>query len=60
MTFIKTFIAILLILIISTGAWAWTKYTQPLLVLDMHNAPELPKHFRLMCLIVVIDLLQFD
>lgn len=29
------------------GAYAWAGYTRTMLVLDMRNAPELPKHFRM-------------
>jgi protein-tyrosine phosphatase len=34
------------ILLLLTASFAWAKYTQPWLVLDMRNTPELPKHFR--------------
>ncbi len=34
------------ILIMCASAMVWANYYRPLLVLDMRNSPELPKHFR--------------
>lgn len=35
-----------IVLLLTISAFSWAKYTRPLLVLDMRNSPELPKHFR--------------
>lgn len=40
-------LGIAFLLLIIPSALVWAKYTQPLLVLDMRNSPELPKHFRI-------------
>ena len=39
-------IAMAIIIALLTSVFAWARYTQPLLVLDMRNVGELPKNFR--------------
>ncbi|MBX3709077.1 MAG: hypothetical protein KIT56_02150 [Gammaproteobacteria bacterium] len=39
-------LGIIVILLMVASTLIWARYTSPLLVLDMRNSPELPKHFR--------------
>lgn len=39
-------LAMILIAALTLGTFAWAAYNRTLLVLDMRNSPELPKHFR--------------
>lgn len=47
MTFIKiVVIALTLIVLLTSGTLIWAKYASPLLVLDMRDSLEFPRHFR--------------
>jgi len=47
MTFLKIFVlAFTIIILLSSSTFIWAKYASPLLVLDMRDKLEFPKHFR--------------
>lgn len=46
MTLKSIILGLICILIMTASALVWAKYTRTLLVLDMRNAPQLPRNFR--------------